>query len=67
MSGIGEPYICDRCGGRFKKVRSDEEAVAEANSLWAPETLADEQAVVCDSCFREFMAWAKVNATEALR
>ena len=67
MSGIGESYTCERCGGTFEKVRSDEEAVAEAVSLWAPETLADEQAAVCDGCFREFMAWAEVNAPEALR
>ncbi len=67
VSGIGEPYICGRCGGRFEKVRSDEEAMAEAVSLWTPETMADEQAVVCDSCFREFMEWAKVNVPEALR
>ena len=67
MSGIGEPYVCARCGGTFKKQVSDEDAIAEALSLWTPETLADEQAIVCDPCFTEFMAWARVNAPEALR
>ena len=67
MSGIGESYTCERCSGTFKKVRSDEEAMAEADSLWTPETMADEQAVICDDCFREFIAWAQVNVPEALR
>jgi hypothetical protein len=66
----GEPerdtFTCERCGGTFGKTRSDEEAVAEAESLWAPEALADPQAVICDPCFQEFMAWAKVNVPEAL-
>lgn len=67
MSGIGESYTCARCGGTFEKQVSDEDAIAEALSLWTPETLADEQAIVCDPCFEEFMAWARVNAPEALR
>lgn len=67
MSGIGEPYTCDHCGGSFEKVRSDEEAMAEAESLWTPETMADDQAIICDPCFREFIAWASVNVPEALR
>jgi hypothetical protein len=67
MSGIGDSCICARCGSTFEKVRSDEEALAEAESLWTPETMAEPQAVICDPCFREFMAWAEVNAPEALR
>jgi DNA-directed RNA polymerase subunit RPC12/RpoP len=66
MSGTGESYTCARCGGTFRKVRSDEDAMAEAESLWTPETMADPQAIVCDPCFREFIAWAKVNVPEAL-
>jgi hypothetical protein len=46
---------------------SDEEADAEAESLWTPETMAHPQAIVCDDCFREFMEWARVNVPEALR
>jgi len=67
VSGEGESYTCARCGGTFEKVRSDEEAMAEARSLWTPETMADPQAVICDPCFREFIAWAKVNIPEALQ
>ena len=67
MSGTGESYICACCGGTFGKTRSDEEAMAEAQSVWTPQATADPQAVVCDSCFREFMEWVKVNVPEALR
>ena len=66
MSGIGDSFTCDRCGAMHEKVRSDEEAMAEAESLWTPETMTHPQAVVCDDCFREFMEWARVNAPEAL-
>jgi DNA-directed RNA polymerase subunit RPC12/RpoP len=66
MSGTGESYTCARCGGTFGKARSDEEAIAEARSTWTPETMADPQAVICDDCFREFIAWAEVNVPEAL-
>jgi hypothetical protein len=66
MTGTGDRYICERCGGRFVKTRSDEEAEAERRSLWTPEANADPQAIICDDCFREFVAWAKVNAPEAL-
>lgn len=67
MTGIGESYTCERCGGTFEKIRSDEEAMAEARSLWTPETMADEQCVICDDCFGEFMEWAKVKIPGALR
>ena len=60
-------YTCERCGGTFEKIRSDEEAMAEARSLWTPETMADEQCVICDDCFGEFMEWAKVKIPGALR
>jgi hypothetical protein len=62
----GESFACGRCGATFEKTRSDEDALAEAVSLWTPETMADPQVVICDPCFREFIAWAKVNAPEAL-
>ena len=62
-----ETFTCARCGRTFEKARSDEEAAAEARSLWTPETMADDQAVICDPCFREFMAWAEANAPDLLR
>jgi len=43
-------YKCAICGGVFKKVRSDEDAMEELVKLWGnhPE---EELAVVCDDCF----------------
>jgi len=67
VSGEGESFTCARCGVTHEKVRSDEEAIAEAESLWTPETMAEPQAVICDDCFQEFMEWARVNVPEALR
>jgi hypothetical protein len=64
---MSESFTCARCGDTFRKTRSDEEATAEAESLWTPETMADPQVLICDPCFREFIAWAKVNVPEALR
>lgn len=66
MSGTGESYTCARCGGEFVKTRSDEEAEAERQALWTPEANADPQTTICDDCFQEFVAWARVNAPEAL-
>ena len=67
MTGLGESYTRGRCGGTFTKVISDEEVTTEARSLWTPETMADDQAVVCDRCFREVMARAEVSAPDLLR
>lgn len=51
-------YECAECGGIFTKAWSDEEAQAEADALWTPEELAEEgEAVICQVCFDEFMAW----------
>lgn len=67
MDAMSETFTCEQCGGTFPKIRSDEEAMAEARSLWTPEAMADPQAVICDDCFQEFIAWARVNVPEALR
>jgi hypothetical protein len=49
VSETGESFTCARCGGTFGKTRSDEEAMAEAESLWTPETMADPQVTICRS------------------
>lgn len=67
MSSGCESYSCGRCGETFEKVRSDEEALAEAHSIWTPETMAHPQIIICDDCFNEFMKWAKINVPEVLR
>ena len=65
MSGIGQSYTCEVCGGTFEKGWSDEEAWAEAKSLYPPEDLK-EVGLTCDDCFRKVMDWVKVNAPELL-
>ena len=69
MSGTGESYTCERCGGTFKKGWSDEEAIAEATALFPAGHIAapEDQATVCDPCFQEIMAWAEANAPDLLR
>lgn len=69
MTGIGESYTCERCGGTFTKTISDEEAMAEARDLFPADHIAapEDQATVCDPCFREIMAWAETSAPDLLR
>jgi DNA-directed RNA polymerase subunit RPC12/RpoP len=68
MSGIGESYTCENCGGTFTKAWSDEEAMAETRSLFPPQDITEPEdiGIVCDSCFHEIVAWARVNAPELL-
>ncbi len=60
MTGVGEKYTCERCGGVFIKKRSDEEAQAEYREE-SPNSYArgDEEAIICHDCWVAFMAWAK--------
>ena len=44
-------YQCENCKEVFTKTWTDEEAEAEANSLWGEELLKGNPAVVCDDCF----------------
>ena len=67
MDETAETFTCARCGGMFEKGRSGEEAEADARSLWTPETMAAPQVTICDPCFTEFVAWAKVKVPEALQ
>ena len=67
MTGIGESYVCERCGATFTKGWSDEEAAAEARDLFPAAHLAVGQATVCDGCYREIMAWAETSAPDLLR
>ena len=69
MTGLGESYTCERCGETFTKGWSDEEAMAEARDLFPAEHIAtpEDQATVCDGCFREIMAWAETSEPDLLR
>lgn len=66
LEPLGEPYTCGNCGGIFTKTWSDEEAMAEARSLFPAEDLEDGIGIVCDGCFRVIMAWASGDVPELL-
>lgn len=57
MSGAGEPFVCSLCGYEGKKAVSDEEARAEAAALFGAPVPDEEVKVVCDDCYRAFLAW----------
>jgi hypothetical protein len=60
LERLGDPFTCDCCGHAFTKGWSDEEAMAEAESLYPAEDLeAEEPGIVCDPCFQVIMAWAQ--------
>ncbi len=50
-----DTYKCAACGGTFTKGWTDEEAAAEAASVFTPEELKD-TSLVCDPCWREMRA-----------
>lgn len=58
-----ETFTCARCHGTFPKGWTDEEAAAESLVEWG--SIPDEeQAVICDVCYQELMAWMKRPAPE---
>jgi DNA-directed RNA polymerase subunit RPC12/RpoP len=52
----GQSYICESCGETYVSDWTDSEADTEALEKWGP-LAAEDRAVVCDDCFREFIAW----------
>ena len=53
-------YKCAMCGNVYKKSWTDEEAKEEAKEIFGkhPDDWKDEQAVICDDCFK------KINPAE---
>lgn len=47
-------FTCESCHRKFTKTRSDEEALAEAESYF-PNIRQVKQAVICDDCFGEII------------
>jgi hypothetical protein len=66
VTGIGEQYQCEICGGWFTKTVSDEDAQAEQSALWQPQP-GEENGIACDDCFRRVLAWAQAEHPEYLR
>jgi DNA-directed RNA polymerase subunit RPC12/RpoP len=62
VATVESEFTCERCGHTFTKGRPDQEAHQEYEDLF-PESRArgDETVLLCDDCWREFMAWTKAN------
>ena len=57
-------FTCAKCGNTFTKGWTDAEAAAEHRRNM-PEVPTDEPtAVLCDPCYRRFMAWLKAHPEE---
>jgi hypothetical protein len=52
----GLTFTCSNCGGTFEKMWSDAAALNESRELWG-ELPPEDADVICDPCFRQFMAW----------
>ena len=49
-------YVCEACGRRFESEWSDEEARAEAGSIFGEvDGSLTEMAVVCDDCYKNLV------------
>ncbi|KKL81312.1 hypothetical protein LCGC14_1995980 [marine sediment metagenome] len=49
-------YACEQCGGTFTDTWTEEEALAEAATLWTNEERERSgMARVCEDCFNEIM------------
>lgn len=64
LERLGDPFTCDNCGATYTKIWSDEEAMAEAESLYPAEDLEEGTGIVCDPCFQVIMAWAQGDMPE---
>lgn len=56
-----DEYRCAVCGGVFTKGWSDEEAKAEAATLFQQQPETHDMAVVCDDCFKQMTAAVPVR------
>ena len=58
---VPETFVCAACHGTFPKGWSDEEALAESVDVFGVALPAEDQAVVCDDCYKQMMAWGEAN------
>ncbi len=45
-------YTCAFCHGTFEKGWTEQEALAEASSIWGQQPSTHDMAVVCDDCYK---------------
>lgn len=60
----GRPYVCGGCGGEFLTTVSDEAAAAEAEQLFGKPVPEEDREVLCDDCYRKFVAWFETLTPE---
>lgn len=58
-----EAYICTHCDGMFVKVRSDEDALAEARERYGWDVAAANMAIVCNDCYDRYYARGDSDAS----
>jgi hypothetical protein len=59
---MAETFKCAQCGGEFEKEWSDEEAIAEAESIFGPlEGVVG--TLVCDDCWHDMGFGDETDAT----
>lgn len=51
---MSDTYTCEACGGTFKSLRSDDEALEEAKRLHGDD-LGETPAKICETCFHRLM------------
>lgn len=57
-------FTCSKCGGTFEKGWSDEEALAEKNSVFGGHAVEDCK-LICDDCYQRFMLWFRADEVSA--
>lgn len=56
-----ETFTCAACHGTFPKGWSDEEALAESVDVFGVALPTEDQAVICDDCYKQMMEWGEAN------
>lgn len=56
---MSREYTCEGCGGTFTPAPgwSEEDAAKEAEQLFGAPVPEDDRAILCDDCYKQFLAW----------
>lgn len=59
---MGKEFKCEHCGGTFETTWSEEEADEEMKQMFG-DVPKEEQAVICDDCYKAMMSWYAAGAS----
>lgn len=64
---MSDDYTCECCGGTFRNERSEADADAEALKNFGIRSASTDPdiSVICENCYRDFMAWFTANDDDA--